>query len=102
MEEVYPVVAQRSLAKLAIKRSIKKGTQEEVELARVQAEFERAGTYVFGFDSGTTPAVKQMRHMLLMSGAGSINLEIDEIGSNLLGNVEVLTTFFTRSYFKST
>ena len=93
MEEVYPVVAQRNLAKLAIKRSIKKGTQEEVELARVQAEFERAGTYVFGFDSGTTPAVKQMRHMLLMSGAGSINLEIDEIGSNLLGNVEVLTTF---------
>ncbi len=93
MEEVYPVVSQRNLARLAVKRSIKKGTQEEVELQRVQSEFERSGTYVFSFDSGTTPAVKQMRHMLLMSGAGSINLEIDEIGSNLLGNVEVLTTF---------
>jgi hypothetical protein len=93
MEEVYPVVSQRNLARLAVKRSIKKGTQEEVELQRVQAEFERSGTYVFSFDSGTTPAVKQMRHMLLMSGAGAINLEIDEIGSNLLGNVEVLNTF---------
>lgn len=93
IEEVYPVVSQRNLARLAVKRSIKKGTQEEVELQRVQAEFERSGTYVFSFDSGTTPAVKQMRHMLLMSGAGSINLEIDEIGSNLLGNVEVLNTF---------
>lgn len=93
LEEVYPVVAQRNLARLAVKRSIKKGTAEEVELQRVQAEFERSGTFVFSFDSGTTPAVKQMRHMLLMSGAGSINLEIDEIGSNLLGNVEVLTTF---------
>lgn len=93
MEEVYPVVAERNLARLAIKRSIKKGTSEEVEISRVQAEFERSGTYVFSFDSGTTAAVKQMRHMLLMSGAGSINLEIDEIGSNLLGNVEVLSTF---------
>jgi hypothetical protein len=47
----------------------------------------------FSFDSGTTAAVKQMRHKLLMAGAGAMNLEIDEIGSNLLGNVDVLNTF---------
>nr|MDA3807745.1 hypothetical protein [Thiomicrorhabdus sp.] len=44
-------------------------------------------------DSGTTAAVKQMRHKLLMARIGAMNLEIDEIGSNLLGNAEVLSTF---------
>jgi hypothetical protein len=48
---------------------------------------------MFSFDSGTSPAVKQMRHKLLMADAGSMNLQIDEIGSNLVGNVEILNTF---------
>jgi hypothetical protein len=48
---------------------------------------------VFSFDSGTPAAVKQMRHKLLMADAGSVNLQIDEIGSNLVGNVDVLNTF---------
>ena len=34
-----------------------------------------------------------MRHKLLMADAGSVNLQIDEIGSNLVGNVDVLNTF---------
>lgn len=37
--------------------------------------------------------MKQMRHKLLMADAGSVNLQIDEIGSNLVGNVDVLNTF---------
>jgi hypothetical protein len=48
---------------------------------------------VFSFDSGTPAAVKQMRHKLLMAEAGSMNLQIDEIGSNLIGNMDVLDTF---------
>jgi len=47
----------------------------------------------FSFDSGTTAAIKQMRHKLLMANIGSMNLEIDEIGSNLLGNADVLSAF---------
>lgn len=93
LEETFEEVSQKSLAKLAIKRAIKKGKDEKDELELVKKEFERLGALAFSFDSGTTAAVKQMRHKLLMADAGSVNLEIDEIGSNLLGNVDVLTTF---------
>jgi uncharacterized protein Usg len=93
MEETFPEVVETNLAKLAVKRAYKKGTDDESELKLVKAEFARLGELAFSFDSGTTAAVKQMRHKLLMANAGAVNLEIDEIGSNLLGNVDVLTTF---------
>jgi hypothetical protein len=93
MEETFPGISQASLAKLAIKRAIKKNVPEDEELLRVEKEFDLLGNLAFSFDSGTTAAVKQMRQKLLMSGCGSMNMEIDEIGSNLLGNVDVLNTF---------
>lgn len=65
---------------------------EEVH-SQVTKEYDSLGKLAFSFDSGTTAAVKQMRHKLLMSEIGAMNLEIDEIGSNLLGNVDVLSTF---------
>ena len=37
--------------------------------------------------------MKQLRHKLLLANCGSINLQIDEIGSNLIGSVDVLTLF---------
>ncbi|MFP3617309.1 hypothetical protein SB778_45500, partial [Paraburkholderia sp. SIMBA_050] len=58
-----------------------------------QGEFKRAGAFPFTFDSGTAPAVKQLRQKLLLADAGSINLQIDEIGSNLINNIEVLNLF---------
>ena len=93
MEEIFPAVAEQTLAHLAIKKATKKGIADDVALDQARAEFERLGNYVFTFDSGTTPAVKQMRNKLLMAGAGAINLSIDEVGDNLLGNSEVLSTF---------
>ena len=59
----------------------------------VTKEYEALGTLAFSFDSGTAPAVKQMRQKLLMASAGSMNLELDEVGSNLTANVEMLNTF---------
>ncbi len=93
LEYTFPEVAEVSLAKLAVKRATKKNVDPDEELARVTKEFDTAGNLAFSFDSGTTAAVKQMRHKLLMSEAGSMNMEIDEIGSNLLGNMDVLNTF---------
>ena len=92
LEDTFPTVAESNVNKLAVKRSIKDGCEEDVAKEKVLADFNRAGELLFSFDSGTTAAVKQMRTKLLMAGAGSMNLEIDEIGSNLLGNVDVLTT----------
>ena len=90
----FPSVSDKNLNKLAVYRAarIPNGDPDEVML-KVQKEFDDLGKLVFSFDSGTSPAVKQMRHKLLMAQAGAVNLEIDEIGSNLIGNVEVLNTF---------
>ena len=93
MEETFPILAEQNLPILSLKRANRKSTDPDEELIRVTKEFEQLGNLVFSFDSGTPAAVKQMRHKLLMADAGAVNLQIDEIGSNLVGNVEVLNTF---------
>lgn len=93
LEETFPILAEQNLPKLALKRANRKSGDPDEELVRVQKEFDSLGSLMFSFDSGTAPAVKQMRHKLLMADAGSMNLQIDEIGSNLIGNVEILNTF---------
>ena len=93
LEETFPILAEQNLPKLALKRANRKSTDPDEELIRVQKEFDSIGPLLFSFDSGTSPAVKQMRHKLLMADAGSLNLQIDEIGSNMVGNIEVLNTF---------
>ena len=93
LEFTFPVVSSTNLAKIATKRAIKNDIEPEEALELVEKEFESLGALAFSFDSGTTAAVKQMRHKLLMANAGSVNFEMDEIGSNLLGNADVLSAF---------
>jgi hypothetical protein len=91
-QSTFPAIAMQSIDKLAVKRQTAIVSYDD-QLEKLTKEFDNLGPLVFSFDSGTSPAVKQMRHKLLMAGAGSINLEIDEIGSNLVSNTEVLNTF---------
>lgn len=93
MEDTLPVVAEKHLWEMANHRAGKAGTDPNEEFEAVQGEYKRAGAFPFTFDSGTAPAVKQLRNKLLLANAGSINLQIDEIGSNLIANVEVLNLF---------
>lgn len=93
MEDTLPVIAEKNLWDIANDRAARHGTDAQEEFDKVEAEFKRAGAFPFTFDSGTPPAVKQLRHKLLLGGCGSINLQIDEIGSNLIGSVDVLTLF---------
>jgi len=93
MQETYPIQVENNLNKMANLRAAKSGLDVSSMLEILKHEFETLGPLVFSFDSGTTPAVKQMRQQLLMANAGAINLEMDEMGSNLLGNAEVLATF---------
>ena len=93
LNETFPILADTNLPKLALKRANRKATDPDEELDRVQKEFDSLGSLLFSFDSGSSPAIKQMRHKLLMADAGSVNLEIDEIGLNLSNNQEGLTTF---------
>jgi len=93
MEDTFPVISDQHLWHMAIERAAVSGATEEVEKEKLDKEFRAAGALAFTFDSGTSAAVKQMRHKLLMSACGAINLQIDEIGYNLIGNTEVLTVF---------
>lgn len=93
MGETMPEIAEKNLIEIANYRALSQGEDQEEMLDKVKAEYNRAGAYPYTFDSGTAPAVKQLRHKLLMAGIGSINLQIDEIGSNLINSIEVLNLF---------
>lgn len=93
LEETFPILADDNLPKLAVKRANKHGTDPDDELKKIRHEFKMLGSLLFSFDSGTSPAVKQMRDKLLMANAGSMNLIMDEVGANLSSNMEVFETF---------
>lgn len=93
MEQTMPHQVDIALADLAVKRANSKGTDDQEELEAVKAEFKKLGAYLTSFDSGTVPAVKQFRHRLLMSKTGAINFEVDEMGSNLLNNKEMVDAY---------
>ena len=91
-EQAYPVITEENLSKLAVRRANIKGEDPDAELEIVRKEFESLGPMLFSFDSATTAAVKQAHQKVLMGKIGSMNFEMDEIGSNLLGNADVLGT----------
>ena len=93
LNETFPILAEANIAKLAVSRAARKGTDPDDELSRTEKEFEAQGDMVFSFDSGSSPAVKQLRHKLLMANAGSMNLIMDEVGNNLTANAEAFGTF---------
>ncbi|QWY83749.1 putative DNA primase protein [Rhizobium phage RHph_X3_15] len=93
MEDTFMVIAEQRLWEIANERAARNNSDQQEEFERVEKEFRQAGAFPFTFDSGTPPAVKQLRHKLLLSNIGSINLQIDEIGSNLIGSTDVLTLF---------
>lgn len=93
MEDTFPTIADQNHWVIANERAVRNSSDQQEEYDRVVKEFRMAGAFPFTFDSGTTPAVKQLRQKLLLASCGSINMQIDEIGSNLIGQTEVLTTF---------
>lgn len=90
LNEALPIYADANLWKITNARATRKGTDPDVERPAVEAEYNKAGPVAFTFDSGTAPAIKQLRQKLVMADCGSINLQIDEIGSNLIGATEIL------------
>jgi len=94
LDETFELSAQESLPQLAVLRAKKKHDGDpDQELERAQREFNSLGPILFSFDSATAPAVKQLRHKFLMAKAGALSMQIDEIGSNLLAQMEPLITF---------
>lgn len=92
-EETINIIAEKNLWKIATDRSIRNGSDLQEEYDKTLAEYNRAGTYPFTFDSGSPEGIRQIRHKLLLANAGSINLQIDEIGSKLIGSTDILNVY---------
>ena len=92
-DDTLPTIAEGNLWTIANKWAAKKGTDPQTEYDAAKSDYARAGSFMFTFDSATVPAVKQLRHKLLMASAGALSLQIDEIGSNLMSSTEVLNAF---------
>lgn len=92
-EHTFPTNAEKHCEELANRKAAKADTDPEEELVRLAKEFHNLGAPLLTFDSATTPAIKQLRQKILMANAGSINLQVDEIGANFQGSIEALTAY---------
>ena len=93
LDKTYPIILDESLADLAIKRAYAEGEDPDVVRRALDSEYHSTGEFYTSFDSATKEAIKQAYHKLILAKIGSINLDMDEVGSNFLGNVDVLSTF---------
>ena len=91
--ENFDFAAEPHLDMLAARRAVRKGTEQADEMIAVKKEFAELGPAIYDFDDATPAAVKQARHKMLMANLGSINMIVDEVGSNLVGRQEVVSTF---------
>ena len=82
-----------AINKLSHRYVADKGLDETMARTKAERDVQELGQYVETFDSGTAPAIKQLRAKIQQLGFGALNLQIDEIGSNLTGSEEALTTF---------
>lgn len=92
-EETFQTIADSKLWDIANDRAARAGTDPEEEKDKIDKQFEGAGEFPFTFDSGTVPAVKQLREKLLLAEAGAISFAVDEIGSNLINSTELLNIY---------
>lgn len=56
-------------------------------------DFQDCGPFVYTFDSGTPAGIKQQKNALTLADIGALNCEIDEVGSNLSNNMDMLALF---------
>lgn len=93
LNDTFPFLAGQNLVDLAAQRASKNGTDPADELVKLEKEFASTGALAFSFDSGTVPALKQLRYKLLLANAGAASFECDELGKNLISNLDLLTAF---------
>lgn len=93
IEDTLPIIAEKNHWLLANERATRKNSDPNEEFEKVQKEYTRTGTFVYTFDDGTTEGIKQFRNKLIMASCGALSLQVDEIGSKLLGVTDILTLF---------
>jgi hypothetical protein len=95
-EQTYPGLVRASLWAIANKRlarSQNPGQNPQEMFEKVEKDFHSLGAYVSTYSEGTPEGSRQLRTKILMGGCGALSLQIDEIGSNLLKNTDLLTLY---------
>lgn len=93
MYSVLPSSTEQSITEKAEQFASVSGAPLDAIVEKLNNSCNNGGEFLFSFDSGTIPAIKQMRNKLILSGAGAISMEVDEIGSNLDSSNDILPLF---------
>lgn len=93
VEDTLPVLADQNHWIIANERALRSNTDPQEEYDKVVKEYKRAGAYPFTFDSGSPEGIRQVRTKLLLANCGAISMQIDEIGSNLSKNEDMLAIY---------
>lgn len=91
--DTFPMLSEQHLWEVANDRAARNSSDQQEEFDKLNRDFKSLGPAPFTFDSGTAPAVKQLRNKLLLSRCGGVNYQVDEIGSNIVAAEEVLNLF---------
>lgn len=85
LQETFPSQAEVHIPEIANARFNRNPNLDpETEEERMWKEYDDIGPLLWSFDDATPAAIKQMRHKLLLANAGALNLQVDEIGDNLI------------------
>lgn len=87
---LLPTIAEKHITQLATVRSVKGNSSFDEEYHNAIEEYKNCGEYMYTAGEGTPAAIKQYRHKLLLAGIGAVNFVIDEIGSNIEKNADVI------------
>ena len=90
LQETLPLMLEINAPKIALERARRRGTDPDEEEASIMTEDKSLGPFLFSFDEATKPAIRDIRHKLLLAEGGALNLQIDEIGLNLSSVAEAL------------
>lgn len=93
MSYTYRAMADQSIASRAVEMAASSGEDINDVEAELRNDFAQNGHFLFAFPEGTSPALKQLSKSINLAGCGAASLEMDEIGSNLLNNSEIVATF---------
>lgn len=93
INELLPKVAEKNIIRLSQQVASRTGEDVGQIIDKYKGEYIAAGPYTYAFDSGTVPAIKQMRHKLILAQLASLNIICDELGMNLASNMEVFATY---------
>jgi hypothetical protein len=93
LKDTLPTVAENNFWVLANEAALNNGTDPQEEHDKIETAYRRQGPYPFVFAKGTTAGLDQLRTKLLYAAAGSVNYQLDEVGSNLERSEELLNMF---------